>query len=285
MDLDKYRILLKVIENGSISGTAEECGYTISGVSRMIQALEKEQGFPLLYRSHGGVTPTGECERLLPHIRELLFREKIILEISDEIRSAGSGTISIGIAHSQYYSWIAQRANEFQKLHSGVKFEFLAGYSSELLEKLNEHQLDVCLISERDGTELWFPIGAEEFVAWLPGSHPMAGEAAVPLRFFEKESYIDIFEGADIDNARLFARYGIRPNVTMSAEDSFSVYSMVEAGLGVSLNHRGNCSKWTGDVAVLPLNPPEHVTVGLATTGVHSPLVDAFWKFCSDILK
>ena len=46
-------------------------GYTVSGVSRMMAALEAESGFPLLLRSRTGVAPTEDCMRMLPTFREL----------------------------------------------------------------------------------------------------------------------------------------------------------------------------------------------------------------------
>ena len=40
---------------------SEKLGYTASGISRMMAALEEETGFPLLIRSRTGVIPTEEC--------------------------------------------------------------------------------------------------------------------------------------------------------------------------------------------------------------------------------
>ncbi len=48
MDTEKYRILLKTIQAGSLSNAAEELGYTPSGVSRAISSLEEEADIVLL---------------------------------------------------------------------------------------------------------------------------------------------------------------------------------------------------------------------------------------------
>ena len=72
MESEKCRVLLCAIDKGSITAAAEAMGYTISGVSRMMAALEAEVGFPLLRRSREGVTPTNECCRLLPSFREMV---------------------------------------------------------------------------------------------------------------------------------------------------------------------------------------------------------------------
>ena len=71
MDTEKCRALLCVLETGSLSAAAEQLGYTPSGVSRMMAALEDEVGFPLLERGRGGVEATAACRLLLPAVREM----------------------------------------------------------------------------------------------------------------------------------------------------------------------------------------------------------------------
>ena len=61
MDTERVRALLCAIEEGSLPPVSEKLGYTASGISRMMAALEEETGFPLLIRSRTGVIPTEEC--------------------------------------------------------------------------------------------------------------------------------------------------------------------------------------------------------------------------------
>lgn len=80
MDTQKWSLLLKVLDSGSISAAAAQSNYTISGISRMIANLEQEVGFPLLVRNNRGVGPTDECELLLNDIRTLLHDEEQITQ-------------------------------------------------------------------------------------------------------------------------------------------------------------------------------------------------------------
>ena len=50
MDTEKCRILLSILKNGSMSAAAEELGYTPSGISRAVEAMETAAGFPILRR-------------------------------------------------------------------------------------------------------------------------------------------------------------------------------------------------------------------------------------------
>ena len=54
MDIQKYEAFLKTIELGSITKAAEALCYSQSGISRMIQEVEKELALPLLERGRGG---------------------------------------------------------------------------------------------------------------------------------------------------------------------------------------------------------------------------------------
>ena len=51
MDTEKCRALIAALELGSLTAAAESLGYTPSGISRMMAALEDEMGFPLLIRN------------------------------------------------------------------------------------------------------------------------------------------------------------------------------------------------------------------------------------------
>ena len=39
---------------------------------------------------------------------------------------------------------------------------------------------------------------------------------------------------------------------------------LVEAGLGVSMNNRLMTAQWQGRVAILPMDPPHTITIGIA---------------------
>ena len=91
MDTEKCAALLCVIESGSITAAADKLGYTVSGVSRMMAAMETESGFPLLVRSKSGVVPTEDCLRLLPTVRELARLGGLYEERTSAVRGLETG--------------------------------------------------------------------------------------------------------------------------------------------------------------------------------------------------
>ena len=82
MDTKKCIVLLSVLDKLNITEAAKSLGYTPSGVSRIIESIEKELGFSLLIRSHDGVLPTTECSLLLPLFRELASLDKAFVDLN-----------------------------------------------------------------------------------------------------------------------------------------------------------------------------------------------------------
>lgn len=90
---------------------------------------------------------------------------------------------------------------------------------------------------------------------------------------------IETYPDKDIDNARVFARCGVTPNLKFSTMDSLATYSMVEAGLGLSMNNAINGRAWSGNIRILLLDPPQSVEIGIASLPDLSPAAKIFFTF------
>lgn len=83
MDLRKLEALVVAVELGSFTKAAQQLGYSQSGLTHMMNALEQEIGFPLLLRDHRGVRLTAQGQRIYPTIQQLLAVHRLLLhEIS-----------------------------------------------------------------------------------------------------------------------------------------------------------------------------------------------------------
>ena len=282
MELERCRTLLCVLELESISAAAEKLGYTPSGISRMMASLEKEMGFPLLYRGRDGVKATPECRMLLPSIREFIYGGENCLQLSAKIRGLDTGRVVIGTAYSAYYVWISRVIANFRKQYPGITVEIKNGFSTQLAKKLEEREADLCLISRREGDFDWIPLCEDEIVAVVPHNHLLAEKETVSIKEFTKEPYIDIFPGEDSDNKRVFEAGKITPNTQFTTTDSDLAYSMVEAGLGITMNNAVNVRKWSEKVKILPLNPPQSIEIGIAAVREKSPAAETFFNYVKE---
>ena len=64
--IQKYMAFVKTVECGSFTKAAEQLSYSQSGISRMINDLEKEWNVTLLERNRAGVQLTSDGKELCP---------------------------------------------------------------------------------------------------------------------------------------------------------------------------------------------------------------------------
>ena len=120
------------------------------------------------------------------------------------------------------------------------------------------------------------------------GEHPLAGGRTFPLAAFATEPTIATYMHQDTDNARVFARAGITPNVRYTSVDSRATFAMVQAGLGVSLNNQLITRGWdTTGIVILPVDPPQYAEIGIAAPAPEelSPAAKRFLAFARQTLR
>lgn len=284
MDLEKCRVLLTVIETGSLSATAKKTGLTISGVSRMMKSLEKALGLELLYRHRNGILPTESCEELLPYIQSFVYNGNVCMQKASEINGLDTGRVTVGVAHRAFYEPLARITKSFKEKFPSIDVQIRNGNSSALLEKLNNHTLDFCVISKRDGNHEWIPIYEDEIVAWVPSDDKLSSYEKIPVSIFEEASYIATHPEEDTDNARLFKKNHVTPNTQLSTRDAYATYSMVGAGLGISAENRLTSLNWLGNVKLLSLEPEQKVEIGVAMMKELTPSAKHFMNFVKNEL-
>ena len=287
MDTEKCAALLCALEEGTLARAADRLGYTPSGISRMIAALEEDVGFPLLYRGRSGVSATGECEALLPALRQMVYQAESCRQTAASLRGLEQGSITVGANYRFYARQLAQLMARFREKHPGIAFQTIEGTSTTLVTALQEHRADLCIISRREGPHQWLPLRQDQMMVMLSPQHPLAADA-VPIRRLETESYIEIYPGRETDNSRILAENGVCPgNRFAGVEDDFSAMAMVEAGLGVALVNALIAETLNGNVVFRPLDPPQYVEVGIATPPpeIMSPAARRFLNFVRENME
>ena len=264
MDTERIRALLCTIEEKSLTAAAEKLGYTTSGVSRMMAALEKETGFPLLVRSRTGVVPTEECRQLLPLMQEMLALASRYDQLSGELVGLTRGTIRIGTSYYAYYDWFARLIAAFKQRYPGIAVQIIEGTSTELVRAMEEHRADLCIISRRQGTYDWFPLMEDELLACLPEKHPLAKRKSFPVEAFATEDFIELYPGKETDNSQMLQKNGVTPNIRYTTSDNYAAYAMVAAGLGITCTNAIIGESFKEGVRYRPLSPRQPVEIGIA---------------------
>lgn len=152
LDPDLLRSFVLIAEGGSFTRAAQAVGRTQSAVSMQIRRLEETLGQALLLRGPRGVETT-------PHGAWLLERARRLLAMHDEIVAtfrapAVSGTVRLGTPDDYALRWLPGILARFAEVHPAVEVVVTCAPSSELVERLEQDEIDLTLLSggnERPG--------------------------------------------------------------------------------------------------------------------------------------
>ncbi len=287
MDTDKYKALICAIDTGSLTAAAEKLGYTPSGISRSVATVEEQLGFPLLVRAKSGVTPTEDCARVLPLIRNLLRIQEQLQQTADRICSLETGSITVGTAYPIYDQILSRQIVAFRKLHPNINIRLIEGTSSALSQMLRDHELDFCIISQRENIPVFHPLCRDSICAWVPAAHPAVKRGIYHVPDLWTDDYIELFPDLETDNSLFLKKNGLNPNYCAATSDIYAAYAMVEAGLGVVLINTLLSQRWKGDVAALPLDLSSDFEIGIAAKSdeENPPAAKEFLSFILPTLR
>ena len=267
MDTAKVRALLAAVDLGSISKAAETLGYTQSGLTHMMRALEAETGFPLLLRGNRGVRFTAEGERLAPLFRELSHAADRLEQELALTRGVERGIVRIGTYSSISLHWMPRILEAFQTRYPNIEVELLEGNAQEIEDWLSDGRIDIAYTSLRPYFSFdTVKIMDDPMYAVLPRNHPRARDRSFPITAFKREPCLDYVSDTrpEKDLAQAMELAGIGDNAKFSSNFDMTILAMVEHNLGVTIMPRLILEGSGADVAAVPIDPPLSRSLGMA---------------------
>ncbi len=264
LNMHRYKAFLKVVEVGSFTKAAELLGYTQPALSQMMTSLERELSMKLLYRSRYGIRLTPEGERLYPSIESAVRQYDAMRRSADEISGLETGIVRIGTVSSVSAHWLPQVIRAFWEKHPNVQIVLHQGDYSSIQEWVRTGAVDFGFVNPQavKGLETMV-VKSGAFRAVVPAGHPLAAKAAVTLEDLAGEPFLLLEGGVYSEPEEAFAAAGIVPDVKLRVHDDYSILSMIEQGMGVSILAELVLHKTAYDVAALPLDPPVIRTIGI----------------------
>ncbi|GAF39338.1 LysR family transcriptional regulator [Agrilactobacillus composti DSM 18527 = JCM 14202] len=254
----------KVVELGSFTKAANALGFTQSAISQMITSLESEMAIKLLDRSRNGVLLTLEGRKIYPFIENLLLQRQVMTEKINEIKGLETGVIRIGTISSISCHWLPQLIKAFQEKYPKVEFILHQGDYTTIPEWVRQGEVDFGFINPdvKTGMATTF-IKTGELRAVLPKDSPLANQAYVTLADLAKQPFLQLEEGIFSEPMAAFHQAGLQPDVKLCVHDDYSIMSMVESGLGVSILPALVLNKTNYDIKILPLQPTVTRKIGI----------------------
>ena len=266
MESKKLEALLMAVDLGSFTKAAEVLGYTQSGLTNMMNSLEKEVGFTLLERGLSGVRLTEEGERIAPAVREFLQANARLDSVIEQVASSRTEIIRVSAYASIAMHWLPGIIQRFREECPDVDVDIrMADHVDVPYELLAQGKMDAILVSPQDeGQYEWVHLADDPMFAVLPKDFDTQGMTAFPLAAFEARDFIMPSQGFDKDIMRIFNRIGVKPHILPTWVDDPTVISMVSHGLGVSMMTELTVRGRTDGVKLLPVEPASSRELGLA---------------------
>ena len=288
METARWKAFLAAVDTGSLSSAAKALNYTPSGVSQLISALEHDLGFALLHRTNKGVSATSEGERLLAAIRSLLQQEERIYQLGAEIKGLSVGNITIATYSSMATCWLPQVIRAFQEDFPNIHIRLVENQRQTILQQLNDNQADLGFLSlQEDMPYDCIPLAEIPLIALLPKIHPLAEADSFPIARCTQEQFVACAFGHDDDIESFFKKHDIDPYIRFSTLENSASLAMIENGLCIRITNLLVAQSLPSfDVAVLPLDPPQRLTMGIAMPSLKhaSPAVRKFTQYAVRIL-
>ena len=263
MDARKLNAIMTAIDLGSFSKAAESVGYTQSGLTHLVNNLEKELGFPIVHRDHMGITLTEEGKQLLPYIHAFLDANQQLQAKTEEIRKGAKQTIRIAAYASIAMKWMPEILYRFARICTNVEVSLrMVDDALQPFELLKEGKTDVIFASYHHAPHCeWTPLYKEKMYAVIPESEDMKSDV-YPIEKMQDQIFLMPYGRFDLDVHAIFNRYGITVKEKEMHVDDETLIRMVSKGLGVTIMSEMMIRGSHEGVKILPLYPQECRQIG-----------------------
>ena len=267
MDSKKLEILMTSADLGSFTKASEVVGYTQSGLTHMMDALECEVGFPLLQRDHSGIRLSEQGAQLMPAIREFLQANANLENQIRAIAKRTSEVIRIAAYSSIAIHWMPELLYRFKRLCPEVNVDLrMVDHALEPFELLESGQSDVIFASRQNYACCeWTPLYNDRMYAILPKDYPLGDLETFPLTAFADQEFLMPYGRFDIDVRAVFEPQNVKLNARLCRVDDETVIRMVSRGLGVSMMTELMIRGRTHDVLCVPVSPSAVRELGMGT--------------------
>jgi DNA-binding transcriptional LysR family regulator len=263
--VNPYYAFIKAIETGSFTKAAEELGYTQSAISQMVHSLEEDLSTTLILRSRTGITLTPDGEEFLPFIKNICNSHRKLKEKQKEMKGLQSGLIRIGTFSSLSCHLLPGLMKDFKEQYPAVHFELHQGDYTDISNWIKEGTVDFGFVNPKAVSNLTtIPLQEDDMLAVLPVDHPLAKQKKVSLKDLIMDPYLLLDEGEISEPLTIFNQNNFEPNIQYRVHDDYSIMSMIELGLGISILPELVLYRCPYNIVTKKISPPVVRTISLA---------------------
>ena len=220
--LDKLRLFLVVLEEGSLRRAADRLHISQSAITRQLQLLEHDLGGRVLERTSAGVRPTNGGHALAERAKTLLADyDSTMAEVRRLVRGE-SERLRIGYIASAVREYLGPALAALHRAYPKLKVKMLDQTPGEMIVALRQGKIDLALtlygadVLSRDFYAR--KLATVRSLVALPVSHRFAIERQVSLSQLKDEAFVrgsdDMVPGYNQRIVQFCRKYGgFRPRL------------------------------------------------------------------------
>ena len=192
--LEKLRLFLVVLEEGSLRRAADRLHLSQSAITRQLQLLEHDLGGRVLERTSSGVRPTNGGNALAEKAKTLLADyDSSMAEVRRLVRGEGE-RLRIGYIASAAQEYLGPALAALRRAYPRLKVKMLDQTPGEMIGALRQGEIDLAFTLH--GVDLLSrdfyarKLAAVRSLVVLPASHRLATERQVSLSQLRDETFV-----------------------------------------------------------------------------------------------
>jgi len=245
MTLTELKYIVAVARERHFGRAADACHVSQPTLSVAVKKLEEELDLKIFERNANEVTVTPLGDEIVRQAQVVLEQAAAVKEIAKRGKDPLAGPLRLGVIYTIGPYLLPDLVRQVIALTPQMPLVLQENFTVKLLEQLRLGEIDCAILAEPfpDTNLAIAPLYDEPFVAAVPATHPLAGEASITTEQIKQETMLLLGNGHCFRDHVLevcpeFARYasdaeGIRRSFEGSSLET--IKHMVAAGMGVTL--------------------------------------------------
>ncbi|WEX75101.1 LysR family transcriptional regulator [Sinorhizobium numidicum] len=249
MELRQLSYFVAVAEELHFGRAAARLHIAQPALSNQVQALEKELGVQLLTRTTRRVALTRAGEVFHDRCIRILRDVDLSTEATRSVAGKNVKKIKIGTIYPATIGVLPSFLARIARKYPEIQLHISSGSTNDIIRSIETGQINLGFIRpvENIGALRFFSIAQERYLLAVEKQSALAAQSEIGIDDLRDQKIIS-FSRANLSYteryfAEKFEEHDLTKNIAYSCDDTFSLVSLVSAGLGI-----GFAPEWTQDL-------------------------------------
>ncbi len=268
MKLIRLQAFKGVFEARTVTEAAHRLKCSQPRVSRLLQELEEDIGFPLFRREKQRLEPTVEGKLFYKEIERILVGIEDIDRIAEDICKKREIILRVLSQAHLAYGLLNHVLGKFEKKYKGVRYYLEIRALEQLAKWLGGHQFDLAIVP----LPAKHPLVRDEYLmstrllVAIPQNHPLSDAEQITVEEFAKGPIISLTKGKIMRQRQdnLIQQAALKPNIRIETPTVLSACQLASQGLGITLADPFIANIFNkDDLVIRPLIPEYKIDYGV----------------------